>query len=106
MSSAKAAIPPFPAADVEACIREALDLQLRSQQVLRPGACSACEPEIDSLVVVEVMCAIEELLGISLPTSFAPRGGYDDVDECISDLLSETNAVWASVVKQAEKHHV
>jgi acyl carrier protein len=95
----------FPAREVEVCIREALDAEQGTQQVLRPRAGSACEPEIDSLVVVEVLCAIEELLGVTLPTSFAPRGGYDDVEACVSDLLAETRAVWVELVKQTEEHH-
>jgi acyl carrier protein len=96
----------FPAAEVEACIREALHTEHGVQQVLRPKARSACEPEVDSLVVVEVICAIEELLGVTLPTSFAPRGGYDGIEACVSDLVSETRAVWVELVKEAEEHHV
>src|SRR5271170_2220374 len=94
----------FPIREVETCIRETLDAQQSAQQVLRPRAGSACEPEIDSLVVVEVLCAVEELLGVTLPTSFAPRGGYDDVEACVSDLLAETRAVWVELVKQMEEH--
>lgn len=95
----------FPARDVEACIREALDAEQSAQQVLRPRAASACAPEIDSLVVVEVICAIEELLGVTLPANFAPRGGYNDVEACVADLLAETRAVWMELMKQGEKHH-
>ncbi|HMA73108.1 MAG TPA: hypothetical protein VKP67_16740 [Xanthobacteraceae bacterium] len=95
----------FPAHDVETCIREALAAEQSTQKVLRSQAGSACEPEVDSLVVVEVICAIEELLGVSLPTSFAPRGGYDDVEACVSDLLSETHAVWVDLTKKAEEQH-
>jgi hypothetical protein len=95
----------FPTRDVEVCIRQALDAEQSAQQVLRPRAGSACEPEVDSLVVIEVICAIEELLGITLPTSFAPRGGYEDVEACVTDLLAETHAVWAELVKQKEDHH-
>lgn len=96
----------FPAREVETCIREALNAEYDAQQLLRPRAGSACEPEVDSLVVIEVICAIEELLGVTLPTSFAPRGGYDDVEACVSDLLSETHAVWVEIIKQEEEHHV
>lgn len=94
----------FPAKDVEECIRDALDQELGSQAVLRPRTPSACEPEIDSLVVVEITCAIEELIGISLPPAFAPRGGYEDVDACVADLLAETRAVWVALVKEKEHH--
>ena len=95
----------FPAHKVETCIREALDAEQSMQQALRPHPRSACEPEVDSLVVIEVVCAIEELLGLTLPISFAPRGGYDDVETCISNLLAETRVVWNEIVKHEEEHH-
>ena len=77
----------FPAAEVEACIRDAFADQAADQTVLRPGreatatpvAPRSWEPEIDSLVVVEVICAVEELLGIEIPATFSPKGGYDSV---------------------------
>jgi acyl carrier protein len=96
----------FPAADIAVCIRTALDAEHAAQQVLRPHAASACEPEVDSLVVVEVICAIEETFGISLPESFAPRGGYIDVETCVSALMAETQAVWMESSKEVEAHHV
>lgn len=95
----------FPTADVETCIRGALETEQAAQQVLRPHATSACEPDVDSLVVVEVLCAIEEMLGINLPPSFVPRGGYNDVEACVSDLLNEARAVWEASVKQSEEQH-
>src|SRR2546423_15378020 len=95
----------FPAADVETCIREGLAAQQRAQQALRPGAASACEPAIDSLVVVELICAIEEQLGVTLPPTFVPRGGYDNVEICVGGLLVEARALWAELVKQKEEHH-
>jgi acyl carrier protein len=99
----------FPSAEVEACIRNALADQ-GAQALLRPGRASTAtpvaprswEPEIDSLVVVEVICAVEELLGITLPASFCPEGGYDSVDACINDLMSETQATWNAVTKEKQ----
>lgn len=96
--------PGFPAKDVEDCIRNALDQELGARTVLRPRPPSACEPEIDSLVVVEIICAIEEIIGVSLPPTFAPRGGYDDIEACVADLLAETRAVWIALVKEEEHH--
>ncbi len=96
--------PGFPAKEIEDCIRDALDEQLGSQAILRPRTPSACEPEIDSLVVVEIICAIEEIIGVNLPPTFAPRGGYDDVETCVTDLLAETRAIWNAYVKEEEYH--
>jgi acyl carrier protein len=98
----------FPSAEVEACIRDALAHQAADQAVLRPGRVAPpgssrpWEPEIDSLVVVEVICAVEELLGIELPATFSPKGGYDTVEGCVNDLMSEANAAWAEVTKEKQ----
>jgi acyl carrier protein len=100
----------FPAAEVAACIRDALADQAADQALLRPGRATTAtpvaprswEPEIDSLVVVEVICAIEELLGVTLPATFAPRGGYASVDECVNDLVSEAQATWNAATKENE----
>jgi acyl carrier protein len=90
----------FPRAAAEASLRSALAIQAADQAVLRdrepaaPLARASWEPEIDSLVVVELICAVEEQIGLTLPISFAPKGGYDTAEGCIRDLLAKTEAVW------------
>lgn len=96
----------FPNAEVETCIREALAAEQGTQAVLRERPRSAIEPEVDSLVVVEIICVIEEALGIDLPATFAPRGGYDDVESCVADLVAKTRVVWTERVKQTEEQNV
>jgi acyl carrier protein len=98
----------FPSAEVEACIRDAVADQAADQAVLRPGRVTqsgssrSWEPEIDSLDVVEVICAVEELLGIELPATFSPKGGYDSVEACVNDLMSEAKAAWAEATKEKQ----
>jgi acyl carrier protein len=96
----------FPAADVEACIRDALQDQADTQAILRPplpGAPSA-GPEIDSLAVVEIICSIEELLGVTLPASFVPRGGYERAEACVQDLLKAAQDVWDEATNEEVEH--
>ena len=95
----------FPQKAVEGCITSALDDQAGTQAILHGSSASGSwEPEIDSLVVVEIICAIEEQLGLNLPQSFIPRGGYSRKADCISDLVGQAKAVWdANVV--SEKVH-
>jgi len=99
----------FPKAEVETCIRDALAQQATDQAILRPdrGLTTAApiaprswEPEIDSLVVVELICTIEELLGIEIAPTFSPKGGYDSADACINDLMSEAKAAWDEITKE------
>ena len=100
----------FPAAEVEACIRDALADQAADQAILRPGRAATAtpvaprswEPEIDLLVVVEVICAVEELLGIRIPATFSPKGGYDSAEACINDLMSEAKAAWTETTKEKQ----
>ena len=99
----------FPVAELEACIRDALADQAADQAILRPGRAATAtpaprswEPEIDSLVVVEVICAVEELLGIEISATVSPRGGYDSAEACINDLMSEAKAAWTEATKEEQ----
>lgn len=97
----------FPERDVEACIREALAEQASTQSTILPGAKNDLrpwEPEIDSLVVVEIMCAVEELLNVELPASFAPKGGYASVEACVNDLVSQARSAWKESIKEPALH--
>jgi hypothetical protein len=97
----------FPQADVEACIRDALADQAAQQAILRPGRSPATrpmsrptwEPEIDSLVVIEVIISVEELLGIELLATICPIGGYDSVEDCVNDIVPEAKRAWAEARK-------
>jgi acyl carrier protein len=98
----------FPTAAVEACIREELSRQADGQSLLRmpkPSDGASWEPEIDSLVVVEIICAVEDLLNVKLPETFTPRGGYENAEDCIGDLLSAASSVWHEATKK-EKQNV
>jgi acyl carrier protein len=96
----------FPQTAIEDCIAKALEDQASTQSILHgnpstPPSAGSWEPEIDSLVVVEIICAIEEQLGVSLPQSFIPRGGYSSKEDCTADLVGQAKAAWdASVVRE------
>jgi acyl carrier protein len=84
--------------------------QAADQALLRPGRAATItpvaprswEPEIDSLVVIEVICAIEELLGVEIPATFSPKGGYDNVEACVNDLMSQARAVWTEATNEKQ----
>jgi hypothetical protein len=94
---------------LEACIRDALNKQTETQAVLRPAfpagsPRASWEPESDSLVVVEIICSIEELLGVPLPASFVPRGGYESIDSCVLDVTKQAEAVWVEATKKENEY--
>lgn len=109
-STTQAAV--FPAAQVEACIRDALSHQAADQAILRPHGSTtpgivpgaSWEPEVDSLVAVEIICVVEETLGLKLPATFSPRGGYDTAEACVNDLMSQAKAAWEQSTKETKNH--
>ena len=94
--------PNFPAREVERCIRGLLANRAGAQDMLRLRPTSACEPEVDSPVVVEVICATEEAAGVILPSTSVPCGGCQDVEARAADLMSNTRFVWSDPVKEEE----
>jgi acyl carrier protein len=96
---------PFPAKEVEDCVRDALKDHAGIQSILHdkpamPMDDGSWEPDIDSLVVVEIILSIEELLGVTLPQSFIPRGGYQSIDDCVADLVGQASKVWTAHTKR------
>ncbi|MEY9538074.1 hypothetical protein ABIE85_001134 [Bradyrhizobium diazoefficiens] len=103
----------FPAAQVESCIRDALAHQAADQAILRPHHQTTApgivpgatwEPEVDSLVAVEIICVVEEMLGLKLPATFSPRGGYDTAEACVNDLMSQAQVAWEQSTKETQNH--
>lgn len=101
---AKREIPTFPAVAIEQQIRELLAEEAKVQETLRgtggggggisSGRSSGAEPDIDSLVAVEVLTVIEPLVPFTLPESFIRPGGYTSVDAFINDLLPMVQHQW------------
>jgi acyl carrier protein len=97
----------FPEREVEACIRDALAAQASTQETILPAARNSSrpwQPAIDSLVAVEIMCAVEELLNVELPAAFAPKGGYSSTEACVKDLVSQAKAAWHDAIKEPALH--
>ncbi len=99
-------VPAFPAGEIEACIRDVLADQGAMQVALQggatpagdPGSAVGPQPVIDSLVVVEVLLAIEPKVPFALPDSLVQPGGYDNVDEVVQHLVPQLERRW-------RKHH-
>lgn len=89
----------FPAAAVEACIREALALASSEQATLHgvPATeVSSWEPEVDSLTALDVLETLREQLGIDLPDDVVPVGGYAGVEDCAADLVAKARDAWSA----------
>ena len=92
---------PFPAEAIEACLRDAI----ATAAVDREGipaigggkglpASAGWESEVDSVVALEAILALEAKFGIELPDDVVPPGGYVDVEECIGSMLRAARAAF------------
>lgn len=92
---------PFPAAAVEAGLRaeliEAVKAEAEIKGITLPAtdaAIAATAFQVDSLVVVSILCTVEPILGVELPDSVVRTGGYGSVDSALAQLLSRIEAQW------------
>jgi acyl carrier protein len=100
-SSASIATASFPAATVEADLRRELTQcvrdEARAKGIALPATVAAVVAapfQIDSLAVVEILCAVEPVLGFELPDSVVLSGGYGSVDAAIAELMPRIRAQW------------
>lgn len=98
-------VPDFPKTDIEAAIRECVEAIRGDQSILQGtngGSAGRAgvgpQPEVDSLVVVAVLCELEGLVPFDLPDSLVRCGGYDSVDEAVNHLMPQLQKRW-------RKHH-
>jgi hypothetical protein len=93
--------PVFPATAVEECLRKELIHIVESRAELKgqplpsaPAATVAGPFPLDSLEVVEILCTLDELVGFELPDKVVRAGGYNAIDQAISQLLPCIEKEW------------
>jgi acyl carrier protein len=91
----------FPGAAIEARLQEELIKTVKTQADLEgrtlPGNSAAmltAPSTLDSLVVVEVLCVLDELLGFEVPENVVRAGGYATIAEAIGDLMPRIEKLW------------
>ena len=91
----------FQAAAIEAALRDALISNVQDQATLYgvqlPDSLSDVSKQsvsIDSLIVVEILCAVEPLVGSELPQKLVKEGGYASVDQAVGNLMPKIEKVW------------
>lgn len=96
-----AGIATFPATRIEACLRDELLHAVESAASLKgiqmPSsleAQSSMSIQIDSLVVVELLCAVEPILDFELKDSVVQAGGYRSIDEAMVHLMPRIEKEW------------
>ena len=91
----------FQSAAIEAALRDALISNVQDQATLYgvelPTSLADVSKQsvsIDSLIVVEILCAVESLVGSELPQKLVQEGGYDSVDQAVKNLMPKIEKVW------------
>ena len=91
----------FQASAIEAVLRDALISNVQDQATLYgvelPTSLADVSKQsvsIDSLIVVEILCAVEPLVGSELPQKLVKEGGYESVDQAVNNLMPKIEKVW------------
>lgn len=94
-------VAPFPSAAVAKDLRSELIEAVKAEASIKGVALPPTLPaigstpfQIDSLVVVSILCVVEPILGIELPDSVVRTGGYGSVDQALTQLLPRIEACW------------
>ncbi|HTV26259.1 MAG TPA: hypothetical protein VMF32_00580 [Xanthobacteraceae bacterium] len=91
----------FPKAAIEACLRveliEAVKAEAGVKGITLPGALADIIKtpfQVDSLVVVSILCAVEPIIGFELPDSVVRTGGYASIEIALAHLLPRIESLW------------
>ena len=49
---------------------------------------------LDSLAVVDILCALDELVGFDLPDRVVRVGGYESIGEALEHLMPQIEKEW------------
>ncbi len=95
------AVTVFPTAAVEACLRDELVETIKSFAKIKgitlppsPAQIATTSVQIDSLVCVDILCAVEPILQIELPEKVVKAGGYGSIEAAIKNLVPKIEAEW------------
>jgi hypothetical protein len=101
LAVAPAAGTAFPKATVEACLRDELIETVKAEALVKgvtlpslPTQIAKTPFQVDSLVVVSILCAVEPIVGFELPESVVRAGGYSSVESALEHLLPRIEKQW------------
>jgi hypothetical protein len=91
----------FPTAAVEDGLRAELIEAIKAEAAIKgialpaaTGAIASTSFQLDSLVVVSLLCMVEPIVGFELSEDVVRPGGYTSIDNAISQLLPRIEAEW------------
>jgi hypothetical protein len=91
----------FPLAAVQSCLLAELTLLAEAEAQIRgielpkaPPALLKMAVPLDSLSVVDLLCAVEPVIGFPLTDSLVRTGGYGSIEAAMDHLIPKLEAVW------------
>ena len=91
----------FPTPAVATCLLDELIEAIKAEAAIRSiplptsrAAIAGTAFEVDSLIVVANLCAVEAIIGFQLPESVVRAGGYASAQAALDDLLPRIEALW------------
>lgn len=91
----------FPLAAVETCLLAELTLLAETEAEIRgiekpktPGVILKMAIPLDSLSVVDVLCAVEPIIGFELKDSLVRNGGYPTIEAAMAHLVPRLETAW------------
>ena len=101
LDSSISTIVPFPRSEVEAGLRSELIEAVKIEASIRgialpiaPDQIARTAVQVDSLVVVSILCAIEPIVEFELPESVVRAGGYVSAELALGHLLPRIENEW------------
>lgn len=91
----------FPAEAVAGCLRDELIAAIRAEAYRKGKAlpqtsdelmCAAIE--IDSLIAVETLCALDDILPFEVGESVVRAGGYSSLNSAVEHLIGRIEKEW------------
>jgi hypothetical protein len=100
----------FPAAAIEAKLRGALLVSVKSTAALHGTALPAtaaglyaASVHLDSLGVVDLLCDVEPIVGFQLNDSIVKSGGYHSINEAITHVVTRIESAWQKHANKGAK---
>lgn len=92
---------PFPLSAVESKLRDELLEAIKIEASIKgitlpsdPSQMAKAAVQVDSLVVVAILCAVEPIIGFELSEDVVRAGGYKSVEGALGHLLPRLEKEW------------
>lgn len=92
----------FPRSALTTCLLDELIETIKAEGAIKGislpasrAAIAGMAFEVDSLVVVSILCAAEAIVGLEIPERIVRVGGYESAQDALDELLPRIEAIWA-----------